>query len=998
MTPSADKPKWIWLAADRHRVDDYLRLRRVFFLRNKPARARLRITAFSEYLLYVNGRPVGSGPAPSDFSTPLLDLYTETDLPLVSGRNVLAVLAHNAHVGLARRPRLPAGFWLRLDVTYPSGKTDSIITDRRWRAARAEDFSPRAPRIFWTTGFTEVRDTRCEPRRWTTRRFSDRRWASADEVRLKGPKGAPRPQPRDRSTPRPRETFTPPARIASTGRIKGTPGATAIPFEFTVLNPMHGEFYAATFVRAPRRQRTRLLFDCDEAAAVYVNNRLVLRQGYSETFVHWLQWDEHDDYAGIHRGQGCRAQAGAVDLHPGWNSLGVIIYDPGISWGFALRIEDARTGKPLRLAFSPDSKTGGLAHWHIIWDQLCPCGNGALPDTPAPNARTFPDPAYQLAWERHVRTRHAARGAAALLAASPQKGRPGSAGPRPRREAGTPRPAGSTGREAWRPDGLRLADSEFVVFDWATEVVGYLELDVAGPPGAILDLAWAEGLNAHGLPQPVRRGMRQVDRLILRGGRQTVRFFGRRALRYLEVVARPGEGTIEIFRLGIRAVRLIDDPPTLPQTTDRALAAAMTAIGRTVSCCLQHTLEGSPARDAEQSIPAAFFLDQAARLFLGRTDLGEAALRAFAADQMTDGFFRSAVPAGTSLAVPDWNLLWVLWLADHIAWTGNRALAEDLVPAMDKCLAWTATFRGPFGLLENKPDRIPWWLFVDLAPMEKHGEVTAWQALYVHALRRAADLALWLGRKDAAGRRRAEADAIAKAARRRLWDPRRGLFVDARLFDRTTPTASASTNYYALYGGLPSPAQADQMLARLWRDGQTESADWGPQENPFVKYFALEALLERGQADRALALIRSYWGAMAKAGLATVPEMFPLPPAEVAGARHPAGEGPYGGLPAAVLCHGWGVHPAALLARWILGVRPAGPGFEPLLLAPMPGDLKNISGRVWTPKGEVEVAIRRAGKRRRIQITLPEDMPYRLDRRRLDDRDEVEIRGGRQTY
>ena len=992
MTPSADKPKWIWLAADRHCVDDYLRLRRVFFLRKKPARARLRVTAFSEYLLYVNGRPIGSGPAPSDFSTPLLDVYTETDLPLVRGRNVLAVLAHNAHVGLARRPRLPAGFWLRLDVTYPSGKTDSIITDRRWRAARAEDFSPRAPRIFWTAGFTEVRDTRREPRRWTAARFSDRRWAPADEVRLKGPKGAPRPHPRDRSTLRPRETFTPPARLASTGRVKELPGVTAIPFEFTVLDPMHGEFYAASFLRAPRRQRARLLFDCDEAAAVYVNNRLVLRQSYDETFVHWLRPDEHDDYAGIHRGQGYRTEAGSVNLEPGWNPLGIVIYDPGTSWGFALRLEDDRTGKPLRLAFSPDSKAGSLAHWHIVWEQLCPCSNGSLPDTPAPNARTFPDPAYQLAWERHVRTRRADRGAPTLLAGSPRKGRPGSAGTRLRREAGTP-----------RPDGLRLADGEFVVFDWATEVVGFIELDVAGPPGAILDLAWAEGLNAHGLPQPVRRGMRQVDRLVLRGGRQTVRFFNRRALRYLELVARPGfaraepgEGAIEIFRLGVRAASPAADPPTLPETSDRPLAAAMTLIGRTLSCCLQHTLEGSPARDAEQSIPAAFFLDQAARLFLGRTDLGEAALRAFAADQMTDGFFRSAVPAGTRLVVPDWNLLWVLWLADHIAWTGNRALAEDLIPTVEKCLAWTASFCGPFGLLENKPDRVPWWLFVDLAPMEKRGEVTAWQALYVRALRRAADLADWLGHKDAAERWRADADAIAKAARRRLWDARRHLFVDARLFDHATPTASAATNYYALYGGLPMPAQADEMLARLWR-GRTPSADWGPQENPFTKYFALETLLERSQVGRALALIRSYWGAMTEAGLATVPEMFPLPPAEVAGARRPAGEGPYGGPLPAVLCHGWGVHPAALLAQWILGIRPAGPGFEPLLLAPMPGDLKNIRGRVWTPKGPVQVSIRRSGPRRKVLAILPEGMPYRLDRRRLDDRDEVEIRGGRQA-
>ena len=966
MAKRTDKAKWIWIATECHSEDCYLRARRTFTLAGTPTDARLRITAFSEYVLYVNGRYVGGGPTPSSASAPLLDVYTAEELPLKRGRNVIAVLAHNYYVGLPRLPRLPAGLWLQLDVARAGGKTEHIGTDRRWRVSVADDFSRRAPRVYWTTGFAEIRDTRREPRGWTEVGFRDRRWPKADEVRHALPEGFPPQTLREQTIPRPAETFVVPARLASSGWARWQEGVTAIPFEFAVPNPAHGEFYAGTFVRSHRRQRARLVFDCDEAAAVYFNNRQVIRQGYSERFVHWLDDEEHDHYTGIHRGQGHRVESAKVTLGPGWNSIGVVIYDPGRSWGFAARIVDARTGKTLPLEFSPDLKPADWVNWQIVIDQLCPCGKGALPEVPVPNERTFPDPAYQLAWENRTATRRPPPGAAALAASGRGKG------------------------------PLRLRDGECVTYDFSDEVVGHVELDLEGSPGAILDVAWGEGLGAGDRLEPVRHGMRQVDRLILRGGRQTVRFVNRRALRYLELVARTGGDRVKVYGLGVHATARQAEPPAAIDTSDRPLADAMFVVERTVHHCLQRTLEGSPARDAEQSIPAAFLLAQAERTLYGRTDLGLAALQAFADDQRDDGFFRAVVPAGTVHMVPDWNLLWIVWLADHVAWTGDLRLAKRLYPAAEKCLEWTAGHRGSAGLLENKPMRSPWWLFLDQAPIDKRGEVTAWQALWCRALRAAAEVARFLGDADAAAHGHAEADAVAKIARTRMWDKARGLFVDGRQYDNVSDAHGPATNYYALYGGLATPRQAEQVLASLWKNDQTESAQWGPCENPYVKYFALEALLERSHAARALAMIRSYWGDMARAGLATVPEVFPLPADGQATSGHGASTGgPYNGQPPWVLCHGYGVAPAALVAKWILGVRPDGPGFQPLLLAPMPADLRRISGRVWTPEGPVEVAIGPARGHRIIRAVVPDGLAYRLDRQHLDPDDDVEVTGGK---
>jgi alpha-L-rhamnosidase len=985
MAKLKDTAKWIWIERDRHSEDTYVRARRVFTLRGKPVGARLRIAAAGEYELYVNGKYVGRGPAPSSAHEPLVDVYTEADFKLDRGPNIIAVLAHNYHVGLPRLPRMAAGLWMQLDVTYAAGGTETVATDRAWRMAIAEDFSRRAPRTYWTAGFAEIRDIRREPARWTMVRFADKRWAAADEVKPELPPDSPPLAMRERPTPRLAEAYVAPERLVASGRVATAPGATAMPFEFAMPDAARGEFYAATFVHSKIKQKARLVFDCDEAAAVYVNNHQVPRQGYDEAFAMWLEEEEHDAYTGIHRGQGHRVEAAELTLHDGWNSVGVVVYDPSSAWGFAMRLDDPQTGRPLPVAWSPDMKAGTMAHWHVLREQICPCSDGGLPDTPGPNERTFPDPAYQLAWEVRKPSRRVARGAASLAA--------GAAGDGP----------------------LVLADGEFATYSMGGEVVGYVELEVEGEAGAIVDVVWAESPGsvsprrrpparqearstadgqAGGDLEPVRRGLRQVDRLILGGGRRTIRFFNRRALAFVELVCRSGEGAVQVHKLGVRTVTAACDPPAVLETEDRQLAAAMKAISRTVTCCMQHTFEGSPAREAEQSLPAAFMLAQAERWLCGRTALGEAALRAFAADQRDDGFFRGIVPSGTVHTVPDWNLLWIIWLAEHTAWSGDRRLAAELYPAAEKCLDWTAQFRGFAGLLENRADLAPWWLFADLSPMDKHGEVTAWQALYGRALHAAADVAEFVGLEDPAAHSRAEADAIVKAARERLWDAKRGLFVDTRLFEHQSAGASAATNYYALYGGLASDEQAARILENL-AGGKRDAPDWGPRENPYVKYFALEALLERSMAGRALEMIRSYWGAMADEGLTTVPEVFPIRDPRSRAVRDGRVEGPYGTRPPEVRCHGWGVHPAALMAKWILGVRPGGPGFEQVELAPMPGDLDCAKGRAWTPRGPVDVDITSEGRRRTIRITIPEGLNYRLDRRYLADGDVVEVVGGK---
>jgi hypothetical protein len=68
--------------------------------------------------------------------------------------------------------------------------------------------------------------------------------------------------------------------------------------------------------------------------------------------------------------------------------------------------------------------------------------------------------------------------------------------------------------------------------------------------------------------------------------------------------------------------------------------------------------------------------------------------------------------------------------------------------------------------------------------------------------------------------------------------------------------------------------------------------------------------------------------------------------------------------------HAWGAAPANLLPRFVLGVRPAVPGWSRAVVAPHPGGLTAASGRVPTPRGPIEVAWT-DGATFRLAVTLP---------------------------
>jgi hypothetical protein len=162
----------------------------------------------------------------------------------------------------------------------------------------------------------------------------------------------------------------------------------------------------------------------------------------------------------------------------------------------------------------------------------------------------------------------------------------------------------------------------------------------------------------------------------------------------------------------------------------------------------------------------------------------------------------------------DMNLAYIDVLFRHLLWTGDRDLARELWPVVERHLAWERRlFRREFG-----PEKLPLyeayaaiWASDDL---QYHGGgVTHASAYNAWHNEMAARVARWLGHDPASYER--EARLIRRAMNELLWVEEQGMFAEYRDWlgeQRVHPSAALWSFYHVLdAGGLVSDARAFRM-------------------------------------------------------------------------------------------------------------------------------------------------------------------------------------------
>jgi hypothetical protein len=78
-------------------------------------------------------------------------------------------------------------------------------------------------------------------------------------------------------------------------------------------------------------------------------------------------------------------------------------------------------------------------------------------------------------------------------------------------------------------------------------------------------------------------------------------------------------------------------------------------------------------------------------------------------------------------------------------------------------------------------------------------------------------------------------------------------------------------------------------------------------------------------------------------------------------------------------CHAWSSHPLFHLPCSVAGIRPSAPGFREVLIAPQPGDLKQIGANVAHPEGSIHVDLVFEGDNCKGSVELPPQLTGLFD-------------------
>lgn len=512
----------------------------------------------------------------------------------------------------------------------------------------------------------------------------------------------------------------------------------------------------------------------------------------------------------------------------------------------------------------------------------------------------------------------------------------------------TPLPGGGELRDAdslLAPEGactVRAAPGrqppQFVV-DFGRQVVGYPAIAFRTlPAGAQIEIQYGQSMREV-LTAPVC-GLQGVDFVTMDPG-EAVRWVSPlvKGFRYARFIVHRADEPVEIERISLHRY-CYDGPQVGRFDSDDALLDRIHEVSvYTVRLCMQRDHYSDDIKRERT-------------LWMG--DMRpEAMVNSYAFGD------RELLPAnlaelGGSRQVRDfleYQCWWGITLWDYWRFSGDleylraqKANLEDAVAHLERF----AVADGPVAGLIARDDAHPNWCMD-----RRRGCMVAQQALWVGLLRRGAELERALGDEATAAAWEVRAAAVAERVREVFWDEQAGAFLDAWHEGRIVRHYAQDGNALAVVFGIATPQQAlrvsDFLAERLHCPigSKVVWPDFPPGEgvitfiSPFMTQFEVEAHFLAGRPQRALETIRLTWGHMLSKGATTFWEGYDMD-----------GEIP---RPGVSLCHGWSGGPGWLLPRYVLGVRPAEPGFATFEVDPQAGGLREIEGAVPTPAGRIRV-------------------------------------------
>jgi hypothetical protein len=907
--------KWIWGPPDFGGASRHVLFRKDFTLSETPGIAELWIASPSDFQLFINGRFLTTGPVQHPGNALYASRYDITHL-LQVGVNSIAVHAICHMDACAARKPGAEKLWLQLLCDNAT----TVVTDNSWLCLKPDCFLDSGLRASASDNSTDIIDFKKYPTRWT---------ATSCENLLKplmntGDGGAQPffwspPKivlPLDDGLPLEAETGLHPSWDATpsglpifTGTFQQKNEVLTISFADCIKDKTPNGLYAAeTYIYATQNKPLTALCICDEPYRLFINNKLVKQQGVPAPAARNLS------NAALSRTllpDELAANDMTVQLKNGWNRVLLLQHCSHPYSGMTI-IWAELPDNAFPLHRKPDfssphgwNLTGPLNAPFALVNPAFPLDS--LPKTPflCEDSRTNDIAAYYLSCEFKATSITAPR----------------------------------------LP--LVLHSGETLLLDYGKTIYGLPEIRLSGAEGDIVDaIAGNHRFNDEIIALEEGR-RRNVSTAILRQGLEPVTwvFNSPAGFRYLMIVARKVDTNVTIRSVNVRAASRETPNDSHFSCSDSVLNSIWKLGQNTLEVTNQSIFMDSPCKEQAQCIPDAMIQSWAACYVQGAYDAATAALSAFAKGQIETGELNAIAPSGFFQAVPDYSLLWPVWLQRHIMHTGDIQFLKTLIPTLNALLSYynenAVAMDGPLG---NLAPLLGTCCFLDHDPsIDRDGIVTGLNGIYCRSLLAASWLAEQAGLLDTAATYKQRAANVAAQIRSLCWNPDKGLFADSFHHGRCSEKCSMQSNVLAIYGSIPRHDDIDGIWQKLFVQQDPFERFVTPEfDNPYFKFFILEDAFALGKSDWGFKLIRHYWEAMLEAGATSAWELF-----------HPGD--PLLAKRTISKCHGYGVSPNAFIISELVGVRPAEPGMRMIYFNPLPGDVTWAKATIPTPNGTISV-------------------------------------------
>jgi hypothetical protein len=489
-----------------------------------------------------------------------------------------------------------------------------------------------------------------------------------------------------------------------------------------------------------------------------------------------------------------------------------------------------------------------------------------------------------------------------------------------------------------------------LLLDQGVLTTAYPTLTVRGGAGSTVQITYAEALFDENYKKGNRNEVegRQMignyDQFVPDGGDRTFSPLWYRTFRYVQLNVQTGEQPLVIgsFNSLFSAYPFRENAAFAGSDPD--LKKIWDVGWRTARLCAYETYMDCPYYEQLQYIGDTRIQALISFYVSGDDRLARNALQQIDQSRTPEGITQSRYPSELPQFIPPFSLLWVAMVHDYWMHRADEKFVQSFLPGIREVLGWWERRVNADGMLGETP----YWNFIDHSyPVEKilaqspNSKTLAANGLSLaYALRHAEPLFRHFGLAAEADRYRDLAGRLTAAVQQTCYDPTRQLFAD-------TPdkkTFSQQVNVLAVLTDAVAPAERAALLGRTLPDTSLT------QSTIYFQFYHFRALHQAGLGDQYLSYLQP-WRNMVAEGLTTFAEMEKNTRSD---------------------CHAWSASPNYDLLSVVCGIVPAKPGFAAVDIAPNLGPLKEVTGRMPHPAGEIAVNLKRKGTTGLTgQVTLP---------------------------